>query len=109
MSFGTTGWKVWLLDEEESRRLIKGAIERGINFFDTANMYSHGGSERILGEVLSDYNREEMVVGGAASARNGPLPENDRAGATELPRSSRPSAISTPVITSWPAAGASSA
>jgi aryl-alcohol dehydrogenase-like predicted oxidoreductase len=62
MSFGTTGWKDWLLDEEESRRLIEGAIERGINFFDTANMYSHGDSERILGEVLSDYNREEMVV-----------------------------------------------
>ena len=62
MSFGTTGWKDWLLDEEESRRLIEGAIERGINFFDTANMYSHGDSERILGEVLSDYDREEMVV-----------------------------------------------
>jgi aryl-alcohol dehydrogenase-like predicted oxidoreductase len=62
MSFGTTGWKDWLLDEDESRRLIEGAIERGINFFDTANMYSHGDSERILGEVLSDYNREEMVV-----------------------------------------------
>jgi len=62
MSFGTTGWKDWLLDEEESRRLIEGAIERGINFFDTANMYSHGDSERILGEVLSDHNREEMVV-----------------------------------------------
>jgi len=62
MSFGTTGWKDWLLDEEESRRLIEGAIERGINFFDTANMYSHGESERILGEVLSDHNREEMVV-----------------------------------------------
>jgi aryl-alcohol dehydrogenase-like predicted oxidoreductase len=62
MSFGTTGWKDWLLDEEESRRLIEGAIERGINFFDTANMYSHGDSERILGEVLSDYDREEMIV-----------------------------------------------
>jgi aryl-alcohol dehydrogenase-like predicted oxidoreductase len=62
MSFGTTGWKDWLLDEDESRRLIEGAIERGINFFDTANMYSHGDSERILGEVLADYNREEMVV-----------------------------------------------
>ena len=61
MSFGTTGWKDWLLDKEESRRLIEGAIERGINFFDTANMYSHGDSERILGEVLSDYEREEMV------------------------------------------------
>jgi aryl-alcohol dehydrogenase-like predicted oxidoreductase len=62
MSFGTTGWKDWLLNEEESRRLIEGAIERGINFFDTANMYSHGDSERILGEVLSDHDREEMVV-----------------------------------------------
>nr|WP_105014000.1 aldo/keto reductase [Salinibacter sp. 10B] len=62
MSFGATGWKDWLLDEEKSRRLIEGAIERGINFFDTANMYSHGDSERILGEVLSDHNREEMVV-----------------------------------------------
>ena len=61
MSFGTD-WDDWTLDREESRELIERAIELGINFFDTANVYSYGESEEILGEVLSEYDRDEMVV-----------------------------------------------
>ncbi|MBP1985631.1 aldo/keto reductase [Halolamina salifodinae] len=62
MSFGDPSWRDWVLDEEESRELIDCAVEFGINFFDTANMYSRGESERILGDALAEYDRDEMVV-----------------------------------------------
>ncbi|KAB1198303.1 MULTISPECIES: aldo/keto reductase [Haloferax] len=61
MSFGTD-WDDWTLDRDESRELIERAIDLGINFFDTANVYSYGESEEILGEVLAEYDRDEMVV-----------------------------------------------
>ncbi|WP_226012916.1 aldo/keto reductase [Halomicrobium salinisoli] len=62
MSFGTPEWREWVLDEEESREIIERAVDLGINFFDTANMYSEGESERVLGNVLGDYDRDEQVV-----------------------------------------------
>ncbi|WP_299333563.1 aldo/keto reductase [Haloplanus sp.] len=62
MSFGSSDWRDWVLDEAESRPIIERAIELGINFFDTANMYSTGDSERILGNVLADYDRDWPVV-----------------------------------------------
>jgi aryl-alcohol dehydrogenase-like predicted oxidoreductase len=62
MSFGSPEWRPWVLDEADSRPIIERAIELGVNFFDTANMYSKGESERILGEVLADYDRDEQVV-----------------------------------------------
>ena len=52
----------WSLDEEASRALIRHAVERGINFFDTANMYSNGGSEEILGRALKDFTSRDTVV-----------------------------------------------
>ena len=53
----------WVLDEENSRPIIKHALELGINFFDTANVYSLGASEEILGRALKDFaNRDEVVV-----------------------------------------------
>ncbi|MDS0299738.1 aldo/keto reductase [Halogeometricum sp. S1BR25-6] len=61
MSFGTD-WDGWTLDREESRELIERAIDLGINFFDTANVYSYGESEEILGDVLAEYDRDEFVV-----------------------------------------------
>ncbi|MFD1564616.1 aldo/keto reductase [Haloarchaeobius amylolyticus] len=61
MSFGSSDWREWVLDDEESKEIIDRAIDLGINFFDTANMYSKGESERILGEALEGY-REESVV-----------------------------------------------
>ena len=61
MSFGSSDWREWVLDDEESTAIIDRAIDLGINFFDTANMYSNGESERILGDALEGY-REESVV-----------------------------------------------
>ena len=64
MSFGepTRGIAPWSLDEEKSREIIKRALELGINFFDTANVYSDGTSEEILGRALKDYAKREEVV-----------------------------------------------
>lgn len=65
MTYGEPGrgHPVWSLNEDESRPLIKQAIEAGINFFDTANMYSRGSSEEILGRALKDFaNRDEIVL-----------------------------------------------
>jgi 1-deoxyxylulose-5-phosphate synthase len=57
------GHPVWSLDEQASRPLIKHALEAGINFFDTANMYSQGSSEEILGRAIKDFaNRDEVVI-----------------------------------------------
>ncbi|MDG5776672.1 aldo/keto reductase [Haloarculaceae archaeon H-GB1-1] len=61
MSFGSSDWRSWVLDEDEGLELIDRAIDLGINFFDTANMYSKGESERILGKGLEGH-REESVV-----------------------------------------------
>lgn len=65
MGFGSAeGWvHPWVLDEEGSRPIIKKALELGINFFDTANVYSIGHSEEIVGRALKDYaNRDEIVL-----------------------------------------------
>ena len=65
MSFGEPdrGQHEWTLTEAASRPLIRKAIESGINFFDTANMYSGGSSEEIVGRALKDFaNRDEVVV-----------------------------------------------
>src|ERR1700750_2851723 len=56
------GHPVWSLDEPTSRPLIKHALEAGINFFDTANLYSYGSSEEILGRALRDFARRDDVV-----------------------------------------------
>ncbi|HKN99395.1 MAG TPA: aldo/keto reductase [Pseudonocardiaceae bacterium] len=65
MSFGAPdrGNHPWSLDEETSRPFIRRAVEAGINFFDTANAYSHGSSEEIVGRALAEYaNRDEIVL-----------------------------------------------
>ncbi|MCZ8517618.1 aldo/keto reductase [Paenibacillus filicis] len=65
MSFGVAErWHhPWILDEERSRPIIKKALELGINFFDTANVYADGTSEEIIGRALKDYaNRDEIVL-----------------------------------------------
>ena len=61
MSFGDPGWREWVLDEAEGKAIVERALELGVNFFDTANMYSNGESERVLGEALEGH-REESVV-----------------------------------------------
>jgi aryl-alcohol dehydrogenase-like predicted oxidoreductase len=65
MSFGVPerGNHQWVLNEEDSRPVIKKALEYGINFFDTANVYSDGTSEEIVGRALKDFaNRDELVI-----------------------------------------------
>lgn len=64
MSFGVPerGNTPWSLNEEESRAIIKKALELGINFFSTANMYSDGTSEEIVGRALKDFARRDEVV-----------------------------------------------
>lgn len=65
MSFGdvTSGFHSWVVNEEKTRDLVKLALEQGINFFDTANLYSAGTSERYLGKALKDFaNRDEIVL-----------------------------------------------
>jgi len=62
MTYGSSNWRPWILDEADGRPLIQQAIEAGINFFDTADVYSHGRSEEILGSALRDFSRREEVV-----------------------------------------------
>lgn len=65
MSYGepTRGNHAWTLNEEQSRPFIKRALELGINFFDTANIYSDGSSEEIVGRALKDFaSRDEVVI-----------------------------------------------
>ena len=64
MGFGEVvpSFQKWVINEEESHKIIKRAFELGINFFDTANCYSNGTSEEYLGRALKDYNRDEIVV-----------------------------------------------
>ncbi|WP_111495635.1 aldo/keto reductase [Marinobacter bohaiensis] len=62
MTYGSPTWREWVLDEQASRPFIKKALDAGINFFDTANMYSLGESERVVGKALLDYARREDFV-----------------------------------------------
>jgi aryl-alcohol dehydrogenase-like predicted oxidoreductase len=64
MTYGTKKWREWVLEEEESRPFFRRAFEAGINFFDTADMYSLGVSEEILGRTLKEYGpgRDRVVI-----------------------------------------------
>ncbi len=62
MTYGTPEWRDWVLGEEDSRPFIERALGLGINFFDTADMYSAGVSEEVLGRALGDFARRHDVV-----------------------------------------------
>jgi aryl-alcohol dehydrogenase-like predicted oxidoreductase len=62
MTYGTPEWRPWVLNEEQSRPFIREALESGINFFDTANMYSNGVSEDVVGRALRDFAKRDEVV-----------------------------------------------
>jgi len=62
MTFGPPGWRPWTIAEDEARPIIKAALEGGVNVFDTADMYSNGGSEEIVGRALKDFARRDEVV-----------------------------------------------
>src|SRR5881296_2901208 len=65
MTYGSNQWRPWVLEEEEARPLIRKALELGINYFDTADMYSVGKSEEILGRALKDFGpgRDRVIIG----------------------------------------------
>ena len=77
MSFGdaSKGWHKWIMDEESSRPVIRRALEAGINFFDTANIYAAGTSEEVTGRALKDFaRRDEIVIATKAHGRWGKGP-----------------------------------
>ncbi len=63
MSYGSPEWRDWVLDEKQSRPFFERALEAGINFFDTADMYSRGLCEELVGRVLGELaSRDELVI-----------------------------------------------
>src|ERR1700727_2025832 len=77
MSYGDPkrGAHEWSLDEEPSQPFCRRAVEAGINFFDTANVYSAGSSEEITGRALAEYaSRDEVVLATKVCARMNPGP-----------------------------------
>jgi 1-deoxyxylulose-5-phosphate synthase len=62
MTYGTPEWRPWVLDEAASRPFFVRALEHGINFFDTADMYSRGVSEQVVGRALKELARRDQVV-----------------------------------------------
>ena len=73
MTYGSTKWREWVLEEEASRPFIREALEKGVNFFDTADVYSQGASEEILGRALKEYaKRPEVVIATKVNGVMGP-------------------------------------
>jgi 1-deoxyxylulose-5-phosphate synthase len=64
MTYGDPAWRDWVLTEDKSRPFIQRALEAGINFFDTADIYSNGASEQVVGKALKDFaaKREDYVL-----------------------------------------------
>ena len=79
MSYGDRGWREWVLDESAARPIVRRAVEAGVIFFDTADVYSLGVSEEITGRLLSEVfgRREEYVLATKVNSPVGPGP-NDR-------------------------------
>ncbi|MBC8164000.1 MAG: aldo/keto reductase [Roseiflexaceae bacterium] len=78
MTYGSPEWRTWVLDEQASRPFFQRALEAGINFFDTADMYSLGASEEVTGRALADMaKREDIVIATKVFNPMGPGP-NDR-------------------------------
>ncbi len=74
MSFGSSKWRTWVLDEGYAKPFFKAALEAGINFFDTADVYSVGKSERVTGAALKEYaNRHGVVIN---TKVNGPVDDD---------------------------------
>jgi aryl-alcohol dehydrogenase-like predicted oxidoreductase len=64
MSLGSSKWAPWVLDEEPSLEILKAAYDRGLNTWDTADMYSNGISEEVIGKAIKKFNipREKLVL-----------------------------------------------
>jgi 1-deoxyxylulose-5-phosphate synthase len=79
MSYGSSKWRPWVLDEQAARPFIKEALDAGINFFDTADVYSLGASESVLGRALKEFGvrRSDIVVATKVYNKMGEAP-NDK-------------------------------
>ncbi len=79
MSYGDRQWREWILDEGQAEPIVRRAVEHGVIFFDTANMYSHGVSEEITGRLLGKFfsRRDDYVLATKVYLPMGPGP-NDR-------------------------------
>ena len=62
MSFGSSEWRKWVMDEKQSQSFLSLAYEHGINFFDTANVYSKGMSEEILGNFIKNNSLRDRII-----------------------------------------------
>jgi 1-deoxyxylulose-5-phosphate synthase len=62
MTYGDPAWHEWVLDDKAARPFFKAALEKGINYFDTADLYSHGKSEEVTGRALKELARRDEVV-----------------------------------------------
>jgi len=64
MTYGSKKWREWILEEDEARPLVQSAVEAGINFYDTADVYSRGESEVLTGKLLREFQpqREDLVI-----------------------------------------------
>jgi aryl-alcohol dehydrogenase-like predicted oxidoreductase len=62
MTYGSPAWRPWILDEAAAQPFFKAAAEAGINFYDTADMYSNGESERVTGKWLKEFTRRQDTV-----------------------------------------------
>ena len=62
MTYGDPAWRPWILSEEQARPFVRRALEAGLNFFDTADMYSRGASEEVLGRAIRDFTSRDQVV-----------------------------------------------
>jgi aryl-alcohol dehydrogenase (NADP+) len=73
MTYGSPKWRSWVLDEAGSRPFIRRALELGINFFDTADVYSLGESEAVLGRALQEFgpSRDKVVMADSLYAGHG--------------------------------------
>ncbi|MGO9307396.1 MAG: aldo/keto reductase [Spirochaetia bacterium] len=75
MTYGSPKWRDWVLDEQAARPFFKRALEKGVNFFDTADVYSLGASEEVTGRALRDFaKRDEVVVATKVFNRMSPDP-----------------------------------
>src|SRR6478736_1387836 len=76
MSYGSRTWRDWVLDEAAARPFIREALDGGINFFDTANVYSLGASEQVLGNILKGFavKREDLVIATKVHSKMGEGP-----------------------------------
>jgi aryl-alcohol dehydrogenase-like predicted oxidoreductase len=79
MSYGDPAWRAWVLDEEHAKPLVARAVDAGVTFFDTADVYSHGVSEEITGRLLRAFfnRRDEYVLATKVYSAMGPGP-NER-------------------------------